>query len=380
MNRPEKKLRVGFDARWHNESGVGRYVAELLGALTRLGQLDVVVYHDPRKPVPGIDACDVETVSVEAGKYSLAGQVEMARRVRRDGLDVFHSPFYAVPLVASCPVVLTVHDLIPFRFPIYRPVKLAVVKAGYRMAARKAKQIIAVSKNTATDAQKILGVSASRITVVHNAAAAVFQPQAKQCELAALQEKFGVEPPYVLAASASNWRAKNLEGALQALAVAQNKAGFQTVIYGPQEGIRAAGGSARWGLLEMRIAGPVETGELAALFRHARAFIMPSLYEGFGLPVVEAMACGCPVVTSTGGSLAEVAGEGAQIFDPADVAGMAAAVAKLVTDEDEARKWQAAAVRRAADFSWEKAARETMAVYHRAYSGNEQSQSVAARC
>jgi glycosyltransferase involved in cell wall biosynthesis len=373
MNRPQRKLRVGFDARWQNESGVGRYVAELLGAMTRLAQTELVVYEDVRRPVQGIDDTGVERVAIDAGKYSVAGQVEMARRVRRDGLDVFHSPFYVVPLAASCPVVVTIHDLIPFVFPIYGPVKLAMVKAGYRMAARKAGQIIAVSANTAADVVKILGVSADRITVVHNAAAAVFQPQAKDCELAALREKFGVRPPYVLAASTSNWRTKNLESALGALTAAQRTARFQTVIYGPQDGIHAAGGSAKWGLLEMRIIGQVGAGELAALFRHARAFIMPSLYEGFGLPVVEAMACGCPVVTSTGGSLAEVAGEGAQIFDPADVAGMSAAVAKLVTDEEETRKWRAAALRRAADFSWEKAARETMAVYHRAYSENEQS-------
>jgi glycosyltransferase involved in cell wall biosynthesis len=366
MNRSEKKLRVGFDARWHNESGVGRYVAELLGAMTRAAQVELVAYEDVRNPVPGIDGCDVERVAIGAGKYSVAGQIEIAQRVRRDGLGVFHSPFYVVPLAASCPVVVTIHDLIPFRFPIYGPLKRAMVKAGYRMAARKARQIIAVSGNTAADMQKTLGVSTGRIAVVHNAAAAVFQPQAKECELAALREKFGVRPPYVLAASANNWRTKNLERALATLTAAQSTARFQTVIYGPQEGIHAAGGGAKWGSLEMRMIGRVEAEELAALFRHARAFIMPSLYEGFGLPVVEAMACGCPVVASTGGSLAEVAGEGAQVFDPADVAGMAAAVANLVTDEEEARKWQAAALRRAADFSWEKAARETMAVYHRA--------------
>ncbi|HEX7288693.1 MAG TPA: sugar transferase [Candidatus Angelobacter sp.] len=367
MNRPKKKLRVGFDARWHNESGVGRYVAELLGAMTRLGHAELVVYEDERNPLPGISACDAERVAVDGGKYSVAGQVEMAQRVLRDGLDVFHSPFYAVPLAAGCPVVVTFHDLIPFKFPIDGPVKMAMVKAGYRMAARKARQIIAVSTNTAEDVQKILGVSPGRVTVIHNAAAAVFQPQAKECEPAALRERFGVRPPYVLAASAKNWHTKNLEGALAALATAQSTARFQTVIYGPQDGIRAAGGSERWGSLEMRIIGPVEAGELAALFRQARAYIVPSLYEGFGLPVVEAMACGCPVVTSTGGSLAEVAGEGAQAFPPGDVAGMAAAVAKLVTDEEENRKWQAAALRRAADFSWEKAARATTDVYYRAY-------------
>jgi glycosyltransferase involved in cell wall biosynthesis len=101
------------------------------------------------------------------------------------------------------------------------------------------------------------------------------------------------------------------------------------------------------------------------LFRHARAFIMPSLYEGFGLPVLEAMSCGCPVITSTGGSLPEVAGEGAQIFAPNDVSGMGTAVAKLLTSEQNLEQWRAAALARAAQFSWDRTARETINVYRK---------------
>src|SRR5262249_46225723 len=105
--------------------------------------------------------------------------------------------------------------------------------------------------------------------------------------------------------------------------------------------------------------------ELAALFRHAHAFVMPARYEGFGLPVLEAMACGCAVITSNAGSLAEVAGDGAQVFAPQDVAGMAGALSGLLLNREEPDHWRAAALRRAADFSWHKAARETISVYHR---------------
>lgn len=377
MNQAGRKLRVGFDARWHNESGVGRYVAELLGATSRAAQVEMVIYEDVRNRVPGLDGCDVERIAVDGSKYSVNAQVELARRIAKDGVEVFHSPFYVVPLTANCPVVVTIHDVIPFLFPIHGLLKSTLIKAGYRMAVRKAEQVITVSENTAADLKKILGVSTGKITVVHNAAARVFQPQAQECEFTALKEKYGVTLPYVVAASASNWRTKNLEGALRALVTAQRKARFQTVIYGPQQGFLAAGGRARWQSLDLLVVGQLEAGKIAALFRHARGFIMPSFYEGFGLPVMEAMACGCPVVTSSGGSLGEVAGDGAEVFDPADTAGMAAAVARLVTDEESARKWRAAALRRAGDFSWERAARETMAVYHRAYCGKQQSKSVA---
>ena len=368
MSQAEKRLRVGFDGRWLNDSGVGTYVAELLRAMALAEEVGLVVYEDPANRVPGLEACEFDRVAVRAGKYSVAGQIALARRCRQDRLAVFHSPFYVTPLMAGCPVVVTVHDLIPFLFPAYSRAKSTLVKAGYQIATHKAAQIITVSQNTAEDVHRILKVDHERITVVHNAASDVFHPRREASELAVLKQKHGVKWPYVMAASARNWRTKNLEGALKALEIARNRgAQFQTVIYGPKDGIEAAGGVERWSSLDPQMTGQIDAQELATLFRHAAVFIMPSLYEGFGLPVVEAMACGCAVVTSNRGSLAEIAGNGAQLFDPMDVAGMAEAVARLLIDEEELKKWKAAALKRAADFSWKKAAEETISVYHRAY-------------
>ena len=112
------------------------------------------------------------------------------------------------------------------------------------------------------------------------------------------------------------------------------------------------------------IKGFVDAKELAALFRHAHAFVMPSLYEGFGLPLVEAMSCGCPVITSDRGSLPEIAGDGAQCFDPFDIKGMAQALCALLRSPEELQRKRSDALRRAADFCWDKAALETISVYH----------------
>jgi alpha-1,3-rhamnosyl/mannosyltransferase len=171
-----------------------------------------------------------------------------------------------------------------------------------------------------------------------------------------------------VAVSARNWKTKNLGGALRALEGARELCGeeFMVTMHGPADGLDAAGGEARWRGLNLIRTGHMPTAELAMLYRHAQLFIMPSLYEGFGLPVVEAMACGCPVVTSNGGSLKEVAGRGAQVFDPMDVQGMAGAVAALLQSKEVRERWRKAALRRAADFSWNRAAQETIAVYHRA--------------
>jgi glycosyltransferase involved in cell wall biosynthesis len=359
-------MRVGFDARWYNDSGVGAYVAGLLRAMAAAERdFELLVYSDPGNPVPELGGAQVATVPLKAAKYSMAEQFELRRRSRQDSLDLFHSPFFVVPVALHCPVVVTVHDLIPFYFRIYPWAKQSLVKTGYRVAAQRAQHIIADSKNTAADVHRTLGVERERISSVHLAPADCFSAQQRQDDCQRLREKYLIHTPYVVAASARNWRTKNLEGALAALALARRKAEFQTVVYGPSESVCALNAEKRWPDLDLRLTGYMDVCDLAVLFRHARSFIMPSLYEGFGLPVLEAMACGCPVVTSNAGSLSEVVGSGAQTFAPTDVEGMAGAIVALVNCPDTNNRWRCAALGRAADFSWKRTAEETISVYHR---------------
>jgi glycosyltransferase involved in cell wall biosynthesis len=363
------RIRVGFDARWYNDSGVGTYVAGLLRAIAAMpGKIELVVYANPANPVPGLEGAAIKKVEVMARRYSIAEGFELRRRASQDNLDVFHSPFYRVPRGLDCPAVITVHDLIPFLFPIYPWPKQWMVQRGYRAAARRAANIIAVSGNTAKDLREILCVAAERVTTIPNGVDQdCFRPQCGPEELVFLRERYGVSPPYLVAASARNWRTKNLEGALQAVELVRRESNvrFQIVVYGPSAGLEAAGGEVAWPALNLRRTGYMAPKDLAALFRHARAFVMPAVYEGFGLPVLEAMACGCAVITSNAGSLAEVAGNGAQVFAPQDAVGMASAISGLLLSREELDHWKAAAQRRAADFSWDKAARETISVYHR---------------
>jgi glycosyltransferase involved in cell wall biosynthesis len=356
-------MRVGFDARWYNSSGVGTYIAGLLPALVRAG-CEMVVYIDPRQPVPGLKELSVETVAVSSGKYSPLASLEFRRLEKRDKLDLFHCPFYAAPLL-KCPVVVTIHDLIPFLFPIYSGPKRKMVQIGYRVAAQCAAHVITDSRTTAIDVNKMLGVAPEKLSTILLAADRdVFHPYGEADDVEQLQRKFGITPPYVAVASANNWRTKNVKSALQALAVAHQNAGveFQVAMFGPSAGPELNSGDAR--KLNVTRLGYVNAPDLAALFGHAHAFIMPSLYEGFGLPLVEAMSCGCPVITSNRGSLPEVAGTGAQCFDAFDIQAMAAAVVKLLRSPDELEHKRSDALRRAADFSWDKAAQETLSVYH----------------
>ena len=357
-------MRVGFDARWYNQSGVGSYIAGLLPALCRAG-CELVVYVNPRNPVPGLDKLSVQTVPVASGRYSPLATLEFRRREKLDKLNLFHCPFYAAPLL-TCPTIITIHDLIPFLFPIYFWPKQKMVQAGYHAMARRAAHVIADSHCTATDIQRIVGVTADRISTVHLAAdREVFYPCGASDDEAHLKEKFGIRKPFVVVAGAGNWRTKNLTSALQVLEIARKNTDvpFQSVIYGPTTGAGiSASNLAR--TLDLQDLGYLDAKDLAAVFRHAHAFVMPSLYEGFGLPLVEAMSCGCPVITSGRGSLPEIAGAGAQCFDAFDVNGMAKALLLLLRNPEELQQKKSNALRRAADFSWDKAALETISVYH----------------
>lgn len=357
-------MRVGFDARWYNKSGVGSYIAGLLPALVHAG-CELVVYVDPANPVPGLDKLSVQIVSVSSGRYSPLATLEFRRREKQDKLDLFHCPFYAAPLL-NCPVVVTVHDLIPFLFPIYSWPKQQMVRTGYRVMAKRAAHFIADSHCTSTDLQRILGMAPDRISTVHLAAdREVFHPCGAMDDDERLQQKFGIKKPFVVVAGARNWRTKNLTSALQSLEIAQKETNvtFQTVMYGSPNSAKAFPRDLAC-KLNLHDLGYVDSKDLAAFFRHAHGFVMPSLYEGFGLPLVEAMSCGCPVIASDRGSLPEVAGAGALCFDAFDVQAMAKALVSLLRSPDELQQQRFQALRRAADFSWDKAAQETISVYH----------------
>jgi glycosyltransferase involved in cell wall biosynthesis len=368
-------MRVGFDARWYNDSGVGTYVAELLRAMAPMQRdCELIVYEHADNRVPGLEELSLKRIEVTAGRYSPAGMAAMGRRFREDRLDVFHSPFYPLPWFAGarapCALVVTVHDLIPFLFPVGGWAKRRLVKAGYRRAARVAGEIVTGSRRSALDVENILGVTTGRISVTPYAVSSTdFRADGGRCEQEVLAGKFGVKEPYVVVTSARNWKTKNLETALQVAEKAQQMSGteFMVVIHGPPDGLDAAGGAEKWRHLNLVRTGHLPAMELAMLYRHAHLYVMPSLYEGFGLPLVDAMACGCPVVASSGGSLKEVAGDGAQVFDPTDVNGMATAVAGLLLHKQSRERWGAAGLHRAAEFSWNTTAQQTMAVYHRAY-------------
>jgi glycosyltransferase involved in cell wall biosynthesis len=165
--------------------------------------------------------------------------------------------------------------------------------------------------------------------------------------------------------SAKNWKTKNLPTVLEALSICrqQLQSNFQIVVTGPSEGFCEAQRERGTKIENVVLTEFVSTADLSKLYRGAQVFLIGSKYEGFGLPLLEAMSCGCAVISSNGGSLPEVAGSGAIVVEAGDAPGMARSVARLLSDPEERRQQQARSMQRAADFSWENTARQTLAVY-----------------
>jgi glycosyltransferase involved in cell wall biosynthesis len=263
----------------------------------------------------------------------------LPRRARQERLDVLHCPTFRGPLSASVPLVVTVHDLAVLRHPetfnlwTRRYSGLCVPRVV--QAARK---VIAVSEFTKRELVALLSAPEQKIRVIPNGVAPVFSPEGP-----------AAEGDYLLTVATLEPR-KNLERAREAARLA----GLE---------LRVAG-ERGWGRVGVDgWVGRVSDDELAALYRGARCLVYPSLYEGFGLPVLEAMACGTPVVTSRGGATEEVAGDAAVLVDPRNSSSIAAGIAEAESRRDELRSLGLARVQA---FGWDRVARETADVYREA--------------
>ncbi|MGZ4399448.1 MAG: glycosyltransferase family 4 protein, partial [Gaiellaceae bacterium] len=264
----------------------------------------------------------------------------LPRLASRSGCDVLHCPTYRAPIHSRVPLVVTVHDLAVFRHPEafnrwsrrYAPLVIPRV-------LRAARRIIAVSSFTASELVTLLGVPEEKIRVVPNALAPPFQPHGGASS-----------GDYALAVATLEPR-KNLAR----IAEAARLAGIELRVVGASGwgGVTVSGDGVRW-------LGELSDEELACLYRGARCLVSASLYEGFGLQILEAMASGTPVVTSDRGAMAEVAGGAAVLVDPLDAGSIAAGIREAEERRDELA---AAGLERARHFSWQESARATVAVY-----------------
>jgi glycosyltransferase involved in cell wall biosynthesis len=317
----------------------------------------------------GLPVVDVGVAARRRTEWVRGEQQLLPRLAHGAGVEVLHSLASTAPLHGRFRRVTTVHDLI---YLVHPEAHFGVLALGMRVvvgqAAKRSHRLIAVSESTANDIETRLHVPRSRIDVVPNG---VHEPPPAPGAAAveAARERYGLNGRRVVLAASAKRPHKNLARLLEALAQLPPERRPVVVMPGyPTEYEREL--RERATVLgvddDVRFLGWVGDDELEALYAVADAFVMPSLYEGFGLPVLEAMARGVPVACSDRSSLPDVAGDAALLFDPEDVGQIANALEELLTDEARAERLSDAGRRRAAQFSWRRTAEQTLDTYRRA--------------
>jgi glycosyltransferase involved in cell wall biosynthesis len=282
------------------------------------------------------------------------------------GADLFHAAEHLLLPLRSIPTVLTVHDLIFRHLPEHhKPLNRWYLNLTMPLYCRRADHIVVVSEHSKRDLISAYGIAAEKITVVYEAAAPDFCPQPPQA-VASVRARYGLPERYLLSVGTIEPR-KNLTRLLAAFeAVYADGLADGLVIVG-KRGWLYGDFFARLEESPVRevvlLPGYVPDDDLPAFYAGAQALILPSVYEGFGLPVLEAMVCGTPAVASNASSIPEIGGDAALYFDPLDVEAIVDAIRRLLRDISLRDEMRERGLARAARFSWQQAAAETRAVY-----------------
>lgn len=359
-------------------TGIGRYTLELVRALAARADAPEIILltagnpgplgQDGRYPCVPLPGC-----RLLPGLLTL-GQVEIARAAQAYRLDLVHDPSGVMPLgLVGCPRVVTVHDV----FPIVRPqtstfLDRLIYRGWLPRALPQASAVITDSECSKTDILGCMPVKAERVSAIPLAANPGYRLLPAR-EIEPVLRRHGIESPYILYVGSIEPR-KNLAGLLRAFAHLNTKLpGWKLVLVGARNLWLSNPLVKEMDRLKLKslvkVCGYVPEADLAAFYNGAGLFAFPSLYEGFGLPVLEAMACGTPVITSNISSLPEVAGEAALLVDPLDVESIAEAMRLVLQGPSLAEALQARSLAQAARFSWRRTAEATLAVYQKALEG-----------
>lgn len=350
----------------YRQTGVARYIERLVTALPTVMPDAELLVHVGRGVTlpPGVEARRA-WVPTERPPARLAWErAALPILARRDRLSLFHGTVNTLPAALPCPAIVTVHDLALLRWPEQVPARrFRYLSRAIPHAVRRAARVLAVSEATKRDLVELLKVPSEKIAVTPLGVDERFHPVSK-VELGGFRERHGLTRPFLLTVCTLEPR-KNLPRLLEAFALVRDT-DRQLVIVGP-EGWLTGGLRETLERLDLRnrvrLTGFVPDDELPLWYNAADLFVFPSLYEGFGLPVLEAMACGAPVVTSNISSLPEVAGDAAIYVEPESVESIAKGIEAALGNSETRERMSRIGVRRAREFTWRRTAELTAAAY-----------------
>lgn len=355
------RMRVLVDAHQlgRRQTGNETYVRELLRGLRELPGLDLVAAVERGQSNSGVLAPPMSLRPVPHN--GLARLLALALAARRVRADLLHAVYFLPPFPGR-PTVVTIHDISFERHPeFFGRLSLLRDRLLIRDAARRATRVITVSETSRRDLIELWGVQPHRVVAIPNGVSPLFHPEDEASPPVDLRGR----PLRVLAVGTLQPR-KNLLGLLEAVRLVGRDVPIVLRAIGP-DGFQADQIRARLGgVSQVQVVGYVPESQLAREYRWADLFVYPSLYEGFGLPVLEAMASGTPVVTSTAGSLPEVAGDAALLVDPLDATAIAGAIRRIAEDDQLRAELRERGVHRATQYSWARTASLHAAVYEEA--------------
>ena len=371
------RVTIDYTPALRQSAGIGRYTRGLIGGLAALDQENQYTLFSAGEALSAEGwppNFRVRVVPIQARHLGIAWH-RLHLPLPADWLagqaDLFHSPDFTLPPLARAHGVVTVHDLSFLTVPECADPRLRVfLERSVPGAVRRARRVLADSANTANDLNRLLKVPAEKISVVEAGIEPRFQPVLDPAQLARVRARYCLPERFILGLGTLEPR-KNFVGLIQAYAELQRLAPHPqdlVIAGGPgwlYEGIYA---EARRLAQPERVCFPgfVADEDLPALYSLADAFAFPSLYEGFGIPPLEAMACGTPVICAGNSSLPEAVGDAALLVDATDTAGLAAGLQALLTDDGLRARLVNAGLARAASFSWSRAARALLGAYRQA--------------
>jgi len=368
-------IRLALDARKLTDFGIGTYVTNLVAGFEGRADIDLTLLvrsghvERARSLAPSS-----RIIEVTASEYTVAEHISLPMALLKESLDLVHIPHYVLPFFLRRPAVVTVHDIIQLYYPPPHRHYAAVRYLRFFMgrALRRARRVITVSRSSRNDLVRIFGADPSRITVVPNGVAPALAERPPREELEALKERYGLRPPLILTVG-NDKPHKNADVALRAFARAvrhERLPGQLVMVGGILPGSSLSNRAERMGLGQrVRVLGRIPWRELACLYHLSSVLVHVALYEGFGLPILEAMRAGLPVVTSNLGAMREL-GEGvALLVNPLSVREVAEAMERVLIDDPLRRRMVEGGRRRAAALTWEATVEATVGVYREALGG-----------
>lgn len=374
-------MKIGIDARFYSSqfTGIGRYSFELIKNLAQIDDKNeyVVFLNNPQYDEFTPPNERWSKVLADTPHYSFKEQFKYVKILEAASVDLMHFTHFNAPLMYRKPSIVTIHDLTLSLYPgakMSNPLRRFAYHRTISSIAHRAKKIIAVSQKTKEDVVHFLRVPAKKIQTIYEAVSDdfyAFSDDEKKSEMSRMQSAYNIKGEYLLYTGV--WRNhKNLVNLLRAFSLLKNKHDYQgqLIITGKEDPYYPeVKETVKLFQLQNDVifTGIVPEKDLVALMNCASVYVMPSLYEGFGLPILEAFACGTPVACSRTSCLPEIAGAGnALLFDPHDPTEIAAYVWKLLSDTSLQNELREKGLVRVKDFSWERMARETLATYQSA--------------